>query len=587
MSVKATELLKAAAALRAIEMDGLKLFRPTDAQVEILRKITLENCFEALVAGGNRSGKSVIASVFFASYMRDMPVTTWSGEKIHCRPKVKRGRPVNTWVIGDHLKHLGMTVYRLLFEEEPSKGLFKIIQDETTGAWRAWQPEMFPGDWGRKEEARWAPPVIPASEFKEDPTWATGRKRENEFRKIRLKNNSTIYGFASSGEVKQGDPVDLIYIDENIVNKNYYQEWLYRLRDDEGMIVWSSIPRDSCWAFSSVLSRAELQQREVHNGERKEEDQHTFHFTMSYLDNPFIPDRQKELALEQSGDRDTLVRIYGQLSTQLISIYQDYNRDYHVGVYGDDSKNDRVADALKNNNYQPPADWTRELILDPGTQKPAILLCAVPPPGYWDHDEPYFIVYREVFIRRALPDKLAAEVMRTERNYAFERFIIDGRMGRQKPPGFAITVEEQYSSEFKKAKLGSRQTGFGFIAGDDNFERRSKAVITAMRSRPCGRPQLRIINQACPELVKQLQTNVRKTNAEGEALEIPADNQVDDLRDCLEYWISRRPTWKHRADEAAPDMSDAAMAYDRIVKEHKQRKARQPGQDNQIFIGAP
>ena len=589
MSMNSSEFLKAAAALQAIEMDGLLMFRPTEAQEGILRRMVAEDCFEVLMAGGNRSGKSVLAAVFFASYMRDMPITCWDGGLIYCRPVSKRGRPVNAWVVGDHLKHIGMTIYRLLFEEEPSKGLFKIIKDEVSGAWRAWQPEMFKNDWARKDETKWAPPIIPSSEFKMAPTWATGRKKENEFRKIKLKNNSTVYAFSSSGEVKQGDPVDLVWNDEDIhsANKDYYDEWLARLRDDEGMLVWSTIPRDSCWVFAGVSERAALQSREVSNGERLAKDQHTIHVTMSYLDNPFIPDRQKDLALEQSGDRATLVRIYGELSTQLIRIYQDYSRDYHIAVFSDESRNDRVSDAIRANNYQPPADWTRELILDPGTQKPAILLCAVPPPGYWDHGEPYYIVYREIFIRRALPEQLAEEVMRTERNYRFERFIIDGRMGRQKPPGFAISVEEAYATKFREKKLVSYQTGSGFVAGDDNFERRSKSVISAMRTRPCGRPQLRIVNQACPELVKQLQTNVRKTSPEGEALEVPADNQVDDLRVCLEYWISRRPTYKNRSHDPTPDLSDAHLALERLRKEQREFTARQPQSSNQIMIGSP
>jgi len=581
------DFLKAAAALQTKEMDGLTLFRPTPAQVVALRKMTAEECFEMLLVGGNRSGKSVLAAAFFASYVRDQPITTWDDEKIYCRPKAKRGNPVNVWVIGNQLKHIGMTIYRLLFERKPSKGLFKIIKDDNTGIWRAWQPEMFANDWARKTEAVWAPPIIPASHIDGEPTWASGRKRENEFRKIKMKNGSTVYAFASSGEVKQGDPVDLIWNDEDIDIKRYYQEWLYRLRDDEGQVIWSSIPRDSCYVFSQVLQRAELMEEEVHNGQRTPAEQYTKYHRLSYMDNPFIPNRQKELALEQSGDRETLVRIYGELSTKLITIYQDYNPNIHCAVYADESKNDRVAKAIKENNYQPPADWTRELILDPGTQKPAILLCAVPPPGMWDHGEPYFIVYKEIFIRRALPEKLAETVMATECDYKFERFIIDGRMGRQKPPGFAITVEEQYAQSFKAKKLVSRQTGSGFIAGDDNFDRRSKAVIRAMRMRQCQRPQLRIINQACPNLVKQLQTNVRKTDPEGNPLEVPADNQVDDLRDCLEYWISRRPVYRAHRMEPKIDTSAAAQAYERLQKEHKEWKARQPVEDNQVLIGVP
>jgi hypothetical protein len=581
-----SDLVQAAAALKSIEMDGLKLFRPTEVQADALKKMAMDETSETLIVAGNRAGKSVLAAVYFAAYCRDEPITTWSGEKIHCRPPDRRGQTVNAWVVSDHLKHIGMTIYRLLMEEDVSKGLFKIIRDENTGAWRAWQPEMYPKDWSRKNDARWAPPIIPRSSMKEEPTWAMGRKKEHEFRKVKLNNNSTIYAFASSGEVKQGDPCDLIWNDENIIDKSQYNEWIMRLSDDSGKIMWSTIPRDDCFVFNEVIERCESQEEEVANGQRPPDENFSIKVELSYLDNPFIPQRSKEQSLEQMGDRQALIRIYGKRSTRLISVYQDFNPSFHVARYDDEHMNDRLTAELLKNNMVPPADWTRELILDPGTQKPAILLGAIPPPSFWDHGEPYFLCYREVFIRRALPDELAKQVMATERNYQFERFIIDNRMGRQKPPGFAVTIAEQYTAAFERNRLKCRQSGSAFIAGDDDFPRRSKQVIAALRSRPCGRPQLRIINQTCPNLVKQMNSNVRKTSPDGEALEVAADNQIDDMRVCLEYWISRNPTFRARIHTENMDEEPAQVAYERLQKEHKERQARRP-QTNQVTIGAP
>jgi len=372
-------LMLAAAALNDHDMDGLRLFRPTEMQEAALKRMSLEHVFEVLIVAGNRAGKSVLAAVFFASFLRDVPVTCRSGEKIYCRPDRLRGQTVNAWLIGDHLKHIGQTLYRLLFDPEPSKGLFKIIKDEVTGAWRAWQPELYDNDWDRKNETRWAPPVIPPSTFSREPSWA--HKGDHEFRNIRLLNGATIYAFASSAEVKQGDPVDIIWNDENIVTKDYYQEWISRLRDDEGMIMWSTIPRDECYVFNSVIDRMEACEEEVEKGERDADELHCAKIHLSYLDSPFIPDRQKELAKEQAGDRDALVRIYGVRSSRIIAIYQDFDADYHTVRYHDETMNDKLTAVLEKNNWSPPADWTRELILDPGTQKPAILLGAIPPPG--------------------------------------------------------------------------------------------------------------------------------------------------------------------------------------------------------------
>lgn len=584
MPLDTRDLMQAAAALHEHSMDGLRLFRPTKPQEDALRNMSLEHIFEVLIVAGNRAGKSVLAAVFFASFLRDVPITCWSGEQIHCRPERLRGQTVNAWLIGDHLKHIGQTLYRLLFDPKPSKGLFRIIKDQVTGAWRPWEPEKYPGDRDRKNESRWNPPIIPPSFFDGEPSWA--HKVDHEFRVIRLKNGASIYAFASSAEVKQGDPVDLIWNDENIVTKNYYQEWLSRLRDDGGMIMWSTIPRDDCYVFNAVIDRLESYEEEIKRGERTPEELRSLKVHLSYLDSPFIDDVQKELALEQSGDRDSLVRIYGLRSTQLISIYQDFSADFHCVNYADDKMNDKVTRALEKNNWRPPSDWTRELILDPGTQKPAVLLGAIPPIEFWDHGEPYFICYDELYVRRMTPDYIAESIMRKERNYYFERFIIDNRMGRQTPPGYVERVDYQYTKAFRKAKLQSRQTGFGFIAGDDNFVRRSHQVINAMRSRPCGRPQLRIIAPACPRLVEQLKSNIRKTTPDGETKEEAADNQVDDMRVCLEYWISRRPTYVRPPSAQVDDLTNIESLYHQRVAEHKARQPRvAPVATN--FIGVP
>lgn len=584
MSIDSLRFLQAVAELKSIQHDGLLLFRPTKKQEEILKSISLDNIFEVLIDGGNRSGKTTLAAVFFASFVRNEPITTWSGEKIHCRPQAKRNRPITAWVIGDHLRHIGMTIYRLLLDPEPSDPAFKVVKDTVTGGLRAWSPEQYPDDWSRENECRPSPPLIPEHLLDGDIEWAPGRKQANEFRSFKLKNGSQVFAFASSGEVKQGDNCDLIWNDENIINKWYYEEWLNRLRNTSGMSLWSTIPRDSCHKYSEVMQRLDDEQSEVDRGEKEDHERYGFHGTISMFDSPFIPQQQKDLALQQMGDRDVMVRIYGKMSTRLISIYQDYNPGLHCAVFGDD-RDDEVARILSENSFVPPADWTRELILDPGTQKPAILLGAVPPPHLWHDNEPYFVVYREIFIRRATPEQLAKQVLQTEAGFKFERFIIDGQMGRQKPPGFVETVEYQYTKAFMKAGLFCRQSDYEFTIGDSDFSRRSKQVMHAMRVRPCRRPQLRIINQACPNLVKQLNTNVRKTTPDGEPTEEPAANQVDDLRVCLEYWISRRPThYAHDVDDRSQDDDPGLLAWKRNRQEANSR--RKP-QTNNILIGAP
>ena len=83
-----------------------------------------------------------------------------------------------------------------------------------------------------------------------------------------------------------------------------------------------------------------------------------------------------------------------------------------------------------------------------------------------------------------------------------------------------------------------------------------------------------------------MMTNVRKTSPAGDPTEVPADNQVDDMRVTLEYWLSRRPTFHARADEAPDERDMGQLAYQRLIDEHKMRNSSLPRQTN-YQIGVP
>ncbi len=442
------------------------------------------------------------------------------------------------WVIGDHLKHIGQNIHRFLFRS----GLYWIIKDETTRGWRSWNPVQFPGDWDRLEDRKPAPPLIPDSEIDwKKSAWY--HKALRQFEKITLLNGTEIYAFASAGAEMQGVPVDEAWFDEDIAEKKWYSEVLNRLTDKSGRCAWSTIPRDNCHVYIDVEERAAEQAVELGEGVRKPEDVFCVHHVFRQTDNPFLPQKEKEKRLEQMSERDRLVRIEGVRSTDVIRIYQTFNPDFHTVEYRNPKQNDQVTEELKANNMEPPSDWCRTLIIDPGTQKPAILFMAIPPSHLWDEDEPYFIGYDEIYIPRQDAYQLAAIVKERHFGQFFEEFIIDGQAARQKPMGFSWTIGHQYEKAFEKENLTSRH-GVFFTPGDPDFKQRSLQVHKAMRMRKCGRPQLRLINDRCPHLVKQLRTNVRKLDKEGNPLEEAQDHQKDDVRECLEYYLSRHPTYK-------------------------------------------
>lgn len=551
--------------LKRRRMDGLKMIRLTDHQAEIMR----DPATEMLIAGGNRGSKTLCAATRFASIARDIPVQTMSGELIECRRSHQKDRPLIMWVFGDHLKHIGQVIYRTLFRA----GLYWIIRDRNTKAWRAWNPVQFPEDWDRKEERKPAPPLIPQSEIK-DTAWH--HKSIHQFEKVTLHNGTEIFAYASSGDDPQGTPADIVWIDEHLVRHTTYAELLNRLSDKEGDIQWSTIPRMTCTAYRSVVDRAAQQEEEVAEGKRKPEDVFTRHYALSTLDNPFIPESEKVKRKEQLNERDVLVRLYGVGSTELIRIYQEFNENVHTADYGNDNLNDDMVEVLRSNNWTPPMDWTNELILDPGTQRPGVLLGSVPPEKFWHDGEPTFVVWGELYEPRLDAYGIAERLSQRLKGLLFNRFIIDGQAARQKPMGFSWTIGEQYQRAFEKYNLTCTQTGSLFVPGDPSFIQSSGCVHTAMRMRQSGYPQLRIVKHLCRKLIKQIETNVRKTDRDGEPLEEEGNNRENDLRKCLEYWLSRHP---RHVEQPRTGLADppGVRRWKASRAERMARKEKQPG----------
>ena len=122
-------------------VNALDIYRPTEFQEAIFLAMEKNEILEVLLAGGNRSGKSVCASVAMASILLNKPVTFRDGSKHYMRPKRWRSEPMKIWLVGMNWDHIGKTFHRLLFKP----GLFRVIRDQQTGKWRSWDPSR-PGE---------------------------------------------------------------------------------------------------------------------------------------------------------------------------------------------------------------------------------------------------------------------------------------------------------------------------------------------------------------------------------------------------------------------------------------------------------
>ena len=511
--------------------DGLELFRAMPTQMDAVTS----TASELGIWGGNRSGKSTIGAMKFAAVARDKPIYGPSGKPYDQRMPHQKGRRLIMWVIGLQLNHIGQTIHRLLFRE----GLYKMIRDEKTRQWRAYNPEK---DAGRTDQIRGSFPLIPQGEIK-SISWDT--KASKQFEYIEMEH-ADIYAFASTSDVKQGDPVDYIWIDERIAIAGHYPEWQARLSDVKGRIVWSSMPRADNGAMLRLNKRAREQAEEVQEGFREKSDVEVIR--LQFSSNPHIDSEEKRKRLEGWTEDEKKQRDRGEFLTDNIKIYPTFNPEIHRAIYRDSSEDDAISRILRARNGEPPADWCREMILDPGTAKPGVLFGAVPPRDLWEGNEPYLIVYGEIYRPRTDASPLMRMAKDKGAGFWFRRFIIDQRAARQTPMGFSGTVGQNYSHFLKEVNFKSDETGFGFIPGDPTIEARWQLVERALRFRPCGRPQVRIVAENCPKLIDQLQENVKATSKDPISgvdviHEKPAPGQQDDLRNCFEYWVSRNPEY--------------------------------------------
>lgn len=554
---------KAAGELGRRRYDGLEMFRAMPTQMPIFESTATE----LSARGGNRAGKTVCAAVKTAAVARGKPVYGPDGQPIEQRMPWQKDRDLLVWIVGLQWDHLGQTIWRVLFK----RGLYKIIRDEETLQWRAYNPFT---DSHREHEAKPSFPLIPMDEVKGGLNGiAWENKKERQFSRIELHNGTVIHGFASTGEVKQGDPVDYIWIDEEIAMIGHYAEWQARLSDTKGRIVWSTLSRSN-GALMNLSHRAAEQARELEEGTREKVD--VQEITLRFSANPHIDDDEKRKRLEGWDEDERRMRDEGEFIIGNLKIYPQFDRQMHRAIYDNPERDDALSRVLRERNGDPPKDWTRELILDPGTAKPGVLFGAIPPREFWAGGEPYFVVYDEIYIPRFTAQEIAQRVQAKSRGYVFQRFIIDGQAARQTPMGFAGTIGANYSKEFLKCNLLSVETNTQFIPGDPNFATRSQLVESWLAFRPCGTPQLRIVVDKCPNLVDQLERNLKKIekgpNGETVVVEKPASGQKDDLRAALEYWASRYPKYVEPPEVHVAAGGPGMRAYNKIQEMFGRKK---------------
>jgi hypothetical protein len=108
---------------------------------------------------------------------------------------------------------------------------------------------------------------------------------------------------------------------------------------------------------------------------------------------------------------------------------------------------------------------------------------------------------------------------------------------------FGITIQQNLAEAFREFGLKCYATGSNFSYGSDNVGGRIMKVQSAMHLNESGRPKLRIVNHACPNLCKQLR-DVLRDDVSGNELDVRhMKGQRIDLVACVEYWVASNPMY--------------------------------------------
>lgn len=531
----------------SIYFDEVTLCGPTGNREEFVG-ISTET--ETYIADGfvcHNSGKSTCAASKFASIACDIPITLADGTVLDQRQPWQKGRCLTMWIIGYDLQHIGQTIYRLLFRA----GLFRIIKDEVTGLYRAYKPWM-EQDSIRESEAKDSPPLIPAR-FVDPGSWVWENKKGKEFKKVNIRDPSTgrelaeIYCYSSKADPKAGDPVDVIWIDESIENPGHYSEWKARLVDRRGNLFWSSWPNANNDALQTLTERAINEENNPEPGVREH--------VITLSDNKSLSEQARREALGMfTTEEEKLARDKGEYVTDLVRMYPLFNEAIHQALLPDSP--DKLSQVLQATDGVPPHTWTHELILDPGTQSPGVLFCAIPPPELGE----YFVIYDEISIKSDA-EQLAELIRKKFGGREFNRFIIDAKAAAQHGMGYQITVAENYTKAFAKRGIKCRLTGSSFSMGCTDVGGRIMALQEWMHIGRSGFPKLRIVKAACPQLCQQLRKYKKASVNNDVRDDRPAPGQRIDLGVCCEYFAASFPVYvppESTSDPSDPDYEDTS-----------------------------
>lgn len=552
---------------------ALELFRPQAYQEPFIEAMSRDKILEVMLGGGNQSGKSLNAAAAISAAILNKPITLHSGEQLHMRPERWRKEGMKIWIIGFDWDHIGKTIYRLLF----LPGAFRIIRDKESGKWRAWNPSL-PSE-PEFESTRPAPPFIPMEAIsggEDGISWEN--KKEHQANSLTMLADETCVQFfpSTANQAPQGDPAHLIWIDEKIHNESWYSELMVRLRIYRGRLLWTA------WADTAPSSNI-MEARERAEKQAGQPDQKSFGFTFSGEDSPF-GDSEHDEAIYGTMDEETrLARAGGIPNFSRWRVFARFSQFVHRAMPLDPIDDDALAAEIRKHNGIP-GDWTRYMILDPGTQHAAVLFVAIPPPRLWAQSGDFIVPYDEFYVPRTSAKPLAEAVSKRCAGVVIEEIIADSHACRQTPLGFSMTVGQNYEKEFRAANFGSRRHGSRMTYGSDDVDSRILLAQGMFNIRGDGSVRLRVLG--CHQLCRQMERYRWERGVDGNPTPKPAKYQKIDLCHCFEYFVSRQDCGYFKPPIVIQDTAVNRESVMLSINKQLGRNGTARPADTSVYLGA-
>jgi hypothetical protein len=505
------------------KVESLRLYEPLPTQLFFHTSAARIR----LLRGSNRSGKSLGAAAEVA-----MAVTG----SHRCWPWPKEnGR---FFCVGKDLAHVGQVMWRKLGRA----GAFKIIRDAATGQWRAYRPWDI-ADLARKTQAKFAPPLIPPRLIKEIG-WEN--KKEGVPSVVRLHNGWELSFFSSLGKPPQGSDIDGCWMDEEIIDREWFPEMSARLLDRGGRMFWSATPQAGTDQLFDLHERAEK--------ERSEPQPAVEEFVVLLADNPHFRDEDKRAFGQDLNEEDYRVRVGGEFAVTSFKVYPEF----HMGVHGVPWM------AI-------PGDWTRYMVVDPGHQVCAALFAAVPP------DEDAVYLYDELYLKECDAGKFGAAVEHKVAGQRFHAFLMDSHMALHTEMGIGKTVEEQYAAALRERNVRSEVTGSRFMLASDDVQGGILAVHGWLRLRGGGKSKLRVLAGALPNFEWEIK-RYHKLRVKGQVTDKPHQRGNVHTMDCLRYLAMYDPHYSKPRKSKEP-LGGAVKAF------REKKKRAKDGEASMIRLG--